>query len=86
VRETQETAQDVPSFARLVLGAGAGHVIATQWDVDSEMTRRLMLHFYQELAKGQTFDEALLRAQQSLQADPTGGHPYFWSGFQLLGQ
>jgi tetratricopeptide (TPR) repeat protein len=86
LREREESAEDVPSFARIVLAAGAGHVLATQWDVDSRMTRRLMLQFYAGLAEHKTFSEALHRAQQSLQSDPSASHPYFWSGFQLVGE
>jgi CHAT domain-containing protein len=83
--EREDTATDVPSFARIVMAAGASHVLATQWDVDSRMTSHLMRHFYAALAKGTTFSEALRQAQQSLEADSSSAHPYFWSGFQLVG-
>ena len=83
--EREETAVDVPSFARILMAAGASHVLATQWDVDSRMTSSLMKHFYAMLAQGTTFSEALRQSQQSLQSDPTSAHPYFWSGFQLIG-
>ena len=85
LREREDTAADVPSFARIVMAAGASHVLATQWDVDSRMTSHLMQHFYATLAAGATFSEALRQSQQSLQQDPTSAHPYFWSGFQLVG-
>jgi CHAT domain-containing protein len=85
LREREETATDVPSFARIVMAAGASHVLATQWDVDSRMTSRLMQHFYAALAAGTTFSGALRQAEQSLQSDPSSAHPYFWSGFQLVG-
>ena len=83
--EREESAEDVPSFARIILAAGASHVLATQWDVDSRMTSRLMVCFYSALASHQNFGEALRRAQQSVEADPSSQHPYFWSGFQLIG-
>jgi CHAT domain-containing protein len=85
LREREETSADVPSFARIVMAAGASHVLATQWDIDSRMTSRLMQHFYGTLAQGFTFSEALRQAQQSLQSDPSSAHPYFWAGFQLVG-
>jgi CHAT domain-containing protein len=85
LREREETAEDVPSFADILLHAGASHVLATQWDVDSRMTRLLMLQFYRGLSEHQNFAEALRRAQQTLQAEPSARHPYFWSGFQLVG-
>jgi CHAT domain-containing protein len=84
--EREEPAADVPSFARIVMAAGASHVLATQWDVDSRMTSLLMRRFYAALAAHATFSEALRQAQQSLQSDPASAHPYFWSGFQLVGE
>ena len=85
LREREELAEDVPSFARIIRAAGAGNVLASQWDVDSRSTSQLMQHFYTNLAAHQTFSEALRRAQQSLESDPSSAHPYFWSGFQLVG-
>ena len=86
MRDTEDASPDVTSFAHILLEAGANQVLATQWDVDSEMTRKLMLRFYAELADHQTFSEALRRAQLSLQQNPSSHHPYFWSTFQLIGQ
>jgi tetratricopeptide (TPR) repeat protein len=83
--ERETNARDVPSFARIVLSAGASNVLATQWDVDSRITSRLMVHFYSALAAHQTFSEALRQAQQFVESDPASRHPYFWAGFQLVG-
>jgi hypothetical protein len=77
--------EDVPSFARILLEAGARNVLATQWDVDSRVTQKLMVRFYTELSNHQTFAEALRRAQMSIQSDPDVAHPYYWSAFQLVG-
>ncbi len=35
LRQREDSAEDVPSFSRIVLAAGANHVLATEWDVDS---------------------------------------------------
>ena len=83
--QRENIAEDVPSFARLLLQAGAKNVVATQWDVDSRVTQELMVRFYAELTNHQTFAEALRRAQSSIQSDPVAAHPYFWSAFQLIG-
>ena len=84
--QRENIAEDVPSFARILLQAGAKNVLATQWDVDSRMTQKLMVRFYAELTNHQTFAEALRRAQSSIQSDPAAAHPYFWSAFQLVGR
>ena len=84
--QRENIAEDVPSFARILLQAGARNVLATQWDVDSRMTQKLMVRFYAELTNHQTFAEALRRAQSSIQSDPAAAHPYFWAAFQLIGR
>jgi CHAT domain-containing protein len=84
--EREDALDDDTSFERIVLSSGAPNVIGALWDVDSAMTRKLMVRFYAELADHQTFAEALRRAQQQLQSDPASSHPYFWSTFQLVGQ
>jgi len=84
--EREDATEDDLSFERIVLASGASHVVGAQWDVDSAMTRNLMVRFYAELADRQTFAESLRRAQQQLQSDQASSHPYFWSAFQLVGQ
>lgn len=86
LHERESIGNDVPSFARILLRAGASHVLATQWDVDSRSTRELMVRFYAELAEHQTSPQALLRAQQSLYRQAGSAHPYFWSPFQIVSQ
>ena len=83
--QRENLVEDVPSFARILFEAGAKNVLATQWDVDSRVTQKLMVRFYTELANHQTFAEALRRAQMSIQSDPEIAHPYYWSAFQLVG-
>ena len=84
VREREQSAEDVPSFANIILAAGASHVLATGWDVDSRVTSKLMQQFYTALARGDTFADALQQAQQSIESHRASSHPYFWSGFLLI--
>jgi CHAT domain-containing protein/cytochrome c-type biogenesis protein CcmH/NrfG len=84
--EREDVLNDDPSFERIMLASGARDVLGAQWNVDSAMTRKLMVRFYAELAGHQTFMEALRRAQKDLQSQPASSHPYFWSAFQLVGQ
>ncbi|MCK4413751.1 MAG: CHAT domain-containing protein [Candidatus Eisenbacteria sp.] len=67
------------------LGAGIPVVVATLWPVDDQATRRLMDHFYAELAGGICVARALVRAQHALRKDPATQHPFFWSGFVVIG-
>jgi CHAT domain-containing protein len=70
--------------------AGTSTTIASQWKVDSASTARLMIDFHRNLQSesgpSQTSPaEALRRAAIKLMADPKYRHPFFWSGFVVVG-
>jgi CHAT domain-containing protein len=70
--------------------AGTSTTVASQWKVDSASTTRLMIDFHRNLQseKGPSQAnpaEALRRAAIKLMADPKYRHPFFWSGFVVVG-
>lgn len=70
--------------------AGTSTTVASQWKVDSASTARLMVDFHRNLQseKGPSQAspaEALRRAAIKLIADPKYRHPFFWSGFVVVG-
>ena len=70
--------------------AGTSTTVASQWKVDSASTARLMIDFHRNLQseKGPSqasAAEALRRAAIKLMADPKYRHPFFWSGFVVVG-
>jgi CHAT domain-containing protein len=70
--------------------AGTSTTVASQWKVDSASTARLMIDFHRNLQadKGPTQTraaEALRKAASKLMADPKYRHPFFWSGFVVVG-
>ncbi len=70
--------------------AGTSTTVASQWKVDSASTARLMIEFHRNLQseKGPsqaTAAEALRKAAIKLMADPKYRHPFFWSGFVVVG-
>lgn len=71
------------SWAFLV--AGCPTVVATQWNVPSDSTARLMVDFHRELARGVTIAVALRRAQLHLMKDRRYRHPFYWSPFVVVG-
>ena len=71
------------SWAFLV--AGCPTVVATQWNVPSESTARLMIDFHRQLASGATVADALRRAQLHLMRDRRYRHPFYWSPFVVVG-
>lgn len=67
--------------------AGARSVLASLWSVSDASTAALMERFYRHIARGETKDRALARAQGELLHLPGGrwAHPYYWAAFQLSG-
>lgn len=70
--------------------AGTSTTVASQWKVDSASTARMMIDFHRNLRaeKGPSqasAAEALRRAAIKLMADPKYRHPFFWSGFVVVG-
>lgn len=71
--------------------AGTSTTIASQWEVDSASTARLMVEFHRLLQGSKTSAgrtgkaEALRRAALQLMSDPKYKHPFFWSGFVVVG-
>jgi CHAT domain-containing protein len=70
--------------------AGASTTVVSQWQVDSASTARLMVDFHRELRSANkqlvvSKAEALRRSALKLMSDPKYRHPFFWSGFVVVG-
>jgi CHAT domain-containing protein len=53
--------------------------------VESDSTTQLMLGFHRHL-KGSTKARALQQAALEVMKNPDYRHPFYWSGFVLMGQ
>ncbi len=90
---TVPAAEDLVSFPRAFMTAGAASVVASLWLVEDEATASLMKQFYtaQQDPTGQSpsLVYALNHAQRQALAQaprPTSyAHPFFWAGFYLIG-
>jgi CHAT domain-containing protein len=72
--------------------AGVRSVVVSQWKVDSASTTKFMLAFHRGLAKNLTSNagltgkaESLRQASLALLKTPEYQHPFYWAGFQMLG-
>jgi CHAT domain-containing protein len=65
--------------------AGVPAVVASLWPVDDAATARLMGSFYAELAAGRSVADALHVARSRLREHAETAHPFYWSGFVLIG-
>ncbi|HEX8525610.1 CHAT domain-containing protein, partial [Allosphingosinicella sp.] len=73
-------------LVRAFVGAGGRSVVASHWPVpdDFDATSRLVSGLFTAPA-GTSTGSALRRAQQALMDDPLTSHPYYWSGFAIVG-
>jgi CHAT domain-containing protein len=91
-----ETAQGVEvvgegqvGLAHAFIYAGAARVVASLWKVDDEGTSQFMQRFYYEMSKegGDLAPAEALRAAQKWMSDQARWRsPYYWAGFQLIGE
>jgi CHAT domain-containing protein/tetratricopeptide (TPR) repeat protein len=65
--------------------AGSPSTVASQWKVESESTTQLMLGFHRNL-KRSTKAKALQLAALDVMKNPGYRHPFYWSGFVLMGE
>lgn len=85
-RQDDATPLNRHGMASALVYAGVPRVIASEWEVDSVVTRNLMMHFYENLLKGMNSGEALRDAGFEIRRNPTTSHPYFWAAFQTFGK
>jgi CHAT domain-containing protein len=73
------------SLASDFLQAGARHVTASLWNVDSIATEDFMDLFYNSLLAGHSPAEAIQSAANSFRAARLRRHPYYWAAFATFG-
>jgi acyl carrier protein len=74
---------DVETLGRAFMFAGARSVVASLWQVDDEVTTRMMILFHQNLLAGKSAAAALVAAQTEIRRNHP--EPFFWAGFRLTG-
>lgn len=82
-----EEGEGVFSLARSFMQAGVPSVVMSLWKVNDLSTSELMPVFYGGLAYGLPIDKALNKARKQYLAEASlrFRHPYYWSGFVVLG-
>jgi CHAT domain-containing protein len=79
--------EGIYGLQRGVQVAGARSVLTSLWPVDDEATADWMLRYYQYLTKGRSRSDALVAVQNDFRQHNNASwrHPYFWAGWQLVG-
>jgi len=84
--ERYDKSEGAIGIARTLLALGAPVVVASQWQVDSEPTKDLMIAFHRNRkAKGLTSAESLRQAQLELVRTEKANAPFYWAAFSLFG-
>jgi CHAT domain-containing protein/Tfp pilus assembly protein PilF len=78
-----ENGEGVFGLQRSFMQAGARNVLISLWKVDDEMTKDLMIKFYQYLTLGHSLSQSLKQAQ--LDQSRIVSNPSSWGGFILVG-
>jgi CHAT domain-containing protein len=86
-----EPHESIHGFPRALMMAGCRSVCFSLWSVDEKATATLIKTFVAELVNSTGTGsalrkaEALQRAQHQVAAAPATRHPYYWAGFQVVG-
>jgi len=84
--ERYDKSEGAIGIARTFLALGAPLVVATQWKVDSEPTKDLMIAFHRNRkANHMTSAESLRQAQLEVLRNGRTQSPYYWAAFSLFG-
>lgn len=84
--ERYDKSEGAIGIARTFLALGAPVVVASQWKVDSEPTKDLMIAFHRNRKeKRLTSAESLRRAQLEVLAGDRTRAPFYWAAFSLFG-
>lgn len=75
------------SFSRSFILGGAKSVVHALWPVDDRAGTHIISQFYKGLSKGSSKPKALQKAKINYlnKCLPTFAHPYFWAGYQVIG-
>jgi CHAT domain-containing protein len=66
--------------------AGSPTTVASQWKVDAASTSEMMLAFHANLRRNGAKARALQQAALSVMRKPEYRHPFYWSGFVMMGR
>ena len=76
---------EILGMVRGLMFAGAGTLVLSHWEVDSEATALWMRTFY-DGALSRPMPEAARAALLKVKSHPGYGHPYYWAAFGMIGR
>jgi len=82
---TEIRGEGLIGLTRAFTYAGAKSVLVSLWEINDKSTAEFMKAFYQALREGKSKVRALQAAIKKLSQKGKWQHPFFWSGFSLVG-
>lgn len=76
---------EIIGLVRALIYAGAGTLVLSYWEVDSDATALWMQSFY-EAALTRPIAEAARVALTRVKSNPAYSHPYYWAAFAMVGR
>jgi CHAT domain-containing protein len=76
---------EILGMVRALIYAGAGTLVLSYWEVDSDATALWMRTFYQA-ALTHPLAEAARVALVAVKSNPSYSHPYYWAAFAMVGR
>lgn len=73
------------ALTRGFLYSGVSNIIFSLWKIPDKHTSELMVEFYREIIKGNSYSESLRQAKLKLIKDEKTARPRSWAGFLLIG-
>jgi len=80
--------EGIMSLARAFIASGCNSIVTSLWNVNDRTSVSLMTDFYKELSEGKSVSHSLRTAKLNYIGNPSSildAHPYYWSGFVLVG-
>jgi tetratricopeptide (TPR) repeat protein len=64
--------------------AGVHYLIVSQWEVPAAATSTLFINFFSNWLKGESMQQSLTHAQQTVAGNPATADPFYWAAFVLI--
>ena len=77
--------EGIMSMTRGFIYSGTPNILFSLWKVGDKNTYELMVNFYAEVIKGESYSKSLRRAKLKLIENEATAFPANWAGFTLVG-
>ncbi|MFC2119266.1 CHAT domain-containing protein [Bacteroidota bacterium] len=77
--------EGIINMTRELIYSGAKNILASLWKISDKPTMLLMIDFYKNIQKGNSYSHSLRKAKLNMLKNEKTAHPIHWAGFVLVG-